>query len=272
MCSEHRQTLRINLSQELNSLIWHHLTNGGTYEDVRDIYLDVCKLSVASGAEIDRAKKEFLIDTGVELRQLRAKYKVLNQDDKTVKPHFFAHIAKQKGYYNPDRKEYRKFKTSMDYLQECVNSYNVSRKGKVNKNSFIPFSDVVNRSRFRYEYVNDRTVYEILTGAEQLHNNIVRTMSDSSITPDEQRIRAGEYKREFTESIGQWDFNTHTMIALLQAIEKEENKPYQRLLFYSLFGYPNTSFYRVIRDSAEKLPEIHEDPLGNMTIYGKKFC
>lgn len=220
----------------------------------------------------DKAKKEFIVDVSAELRQLSEKYKTLSDDNKAVKPYFFAHVSKQKGYYNPDRKEYRKFKTSMDYLQECVNSYNTSRKGKVDKNNFIPFSDVVNRNRFRYEYVHDRTVYEILTGAEELHNNIIRTMSDATLTSDEQRNRVGEYKREFTESIGQWDFNTHTMIALLQAIEKEENKPYQRLLFYSLFGYPNTSFYRVIRGSAEKLPEIHEDPLGNLTIYGKKFC
>ena len=43
----------INLSQECNSQIWHTLASGGTYDDVRDLYLDVCKLSIASKIEID---------------------------------------------------------------------------------------------------------------------------------------------------------------------------------------------------------------------------
>ena len=262
----------INASQIIGTMIWNAMSNESTYDDIKDMYLDVCMLSIISNVAIDLAKKEFVVDIGKELRSIKAKYKLKGIDDKSVQPYFFSHIAKQKGYYNPDRKEYRKFKTSMDYLQECVNSYNASRKGKVDKNNFLPFSDVVNRRRFRYEYVNDKTVYEVLTGAEELHNNIIRIMSDATLSSEEQRARVRERKQEYTEKIGEWDFNTHTMIALLQAIEKEENKQYQRLLFYSLFGYPNTSFYRVIKESVEKLPEIQECDTGNLTIYGKHFC
>lgn len=43
----------INLSQESNTLIWHKLAKGSTYEDIEDIYLDVCKLSILSNLEID---------------------------------------------------------------------------------------------------------------------------------------------------------------------------------------------------------------------------
>jgi len=43
----------INISQEGNTLIWHKLANGSTYEDIEDIYLDVCKLSILSNLEID---------------------------------------------------------------------------------------------------------------------------------------------------------------------------------------------------------------------------
>ena len=43
----------VNGSQELNTLMWHEIANGGTYDDVRDIYENVCKLSILSNIEID---------------------------------------------------------------------------------------------------------------------------------------------------------------------------------------------------------------------------
>lgn len=43
----------INLSQCCNTLIWHSVANGGSYEDIKEIYHDVCKLSIASNIEID---------------------------------------------------------------------------------------------------------------------------------------------------------------------------------------------------------------------------
>lgn len=42
----------INASQILQSLMWEKLNNGATFEDVRELYYDVCKLSVLSGIEI----------------------------------------------------------------------------------------------------------------------------------------------------------------------------------------------------------------------------
>lgn len=43
----------INVSQYCNTLIWDKLAKGGTFKDIDDIYLDVCKLSVLSNMEID---------------------------------------------------------------------------------------------------------------------------------------------------------------------------------------------------------------------------
>jgi hypothetical protein len=45
----------INLSQELNTQIWDKLNRGASYESVNDIYLDVCKLSIMSGLEINNS-------------------------------------------------------------------------------------------------------------------------------------------------------------------------------------------------------------------------
>ena len=42
----------INLSQELNSLLWDKLNSGAAFEDVAEIYYDTSMLDVMSGIEI----------------------------------------------------------------------------------------------------------------------------------------------------------------------------------------------------------------------------
>ena len=81
----------INLSQELNSLLWERMYYGATYDDIKELYYDICQLDVMSGIEIDKAKKEFVINNSKELDRLRQKYdKVLceyedTEDGKSVK-------------------------------------------------------------------------------------------------------------------------------------------------------------------------------------------
>lgn len=43
----------INLSQQLNSLMWERLNKGKTLESCRELYLDICKLAVLSNVEIE---------------------------------------------------------------------------------------------------------------------------------------------------------------------------------------------------------------------------
>ena len=48
--------------------------HGATYDDIKELYYDICQLDVMSGIEIDKAKKEFIINNGKELDKLREKY------------------------------------------------------------------------------------------------------------------------------------------------------------------------------------------------------
>ena len=122
----------INLSQELNSLLWDKMYHGSTYDDIKELYYDICQLDVMSGIEIDKAKKEFDIDNSKELDKMREKYKEELSDEYNKKkiPHFFSHIARQKGYYNPEKKNYCKYHTSMDYLQTIVNGFKIKNSYK----------------------------------------------------------------------------------------------------------------------------------------------
>ncbi len=147
----------INLSQELNSLLWDKLSCGSSYDDVADLYYDICQLDVMSGIEIDKAKKEFDIDNSKELNKLRSKYEPLlreyeeSENGELIKgkkkmPHFFSHISRQKGYYDPQKKNYCKYDTSMDYLQTAINSFRVRNPYK---KDWLPFVSILDHSLFR---------------------------------------------------------------------------------------------------------------------------
>lgn len=45
----------VNLSQELQTLMWHRLNNGASFDDIRELYYDVCQLNAMSGIEIDQS-------------------------------------------------------------------------------------------------------------------------------------------------------------------------------------------------------------------------
>lgn len=241
----------INLAQELNTRIWDKLYCGASLDDVMGLYLDTCKLSILSGIEIDKAKKEFTIDCGKELRSIRQKHKIL-LEQKYVKPKFFAHISKQKGYYSPDKKAYIKHHTAMDYLQQCVNSYNHRSYREGNK-SYISFSSILNKSYFHYDRVKDKQIVDVLNRVDSLNRAISKIYMNPNKSSLEKNNEVKIMRQSFVEQIGKEKFDYSTMIALLIAIEKPENRKYKRLLFYTLFGYPNTSFYNVILHSKTTL-------------------
>lgn len=260
----------VNLSQELNSDIWDSLAHGATYEDIEREYLDVCKLSIMSGIEIDKAKKEFVIDNANELKKIRKRWHK-EKNGKSVRPYFFAHIARLKGYYNPRRKAYLRHRTSMDYLQEYVNLFRAKDKKKCGPRSFLPFSSVVNRRSFSYKHVDENKLHQVLGMVDRLGNQLKAIYVDQTDDASEKHLEATIVRQKFMEEIGNMKFSKDLMIALLLEIEKPENKARTRLLFYTLFGYPNRSFYDVIKNSKDKIREIVADDNGDIIIYGYNF-
>lgn len=263
----------VNMSQELNSRIWDIINGGNSHGDehnVDKLYLSVCKLSVASGIEIDKAKKEFVIDNARELADIRAAHR-LSDANKSIKPNFFAHISRQKGYYNPRKKAYIKHRTSMDYLQQCVNSYRLNKNGRPQKIEFLPFSAVVAGESFSYENVSDIQIHTLIADADHYKTKVDSVFADKSLSKDEQHSIYSEICAAFIEKVRAEAFTQDTMIAILYTIEKEENRKYRRLLFNALFGHPSTSFYELIKKSKGEIPFIEEKVGGEIDLYGHKF-
>jgi len=262
----------VNLSQELNTRLWHTLNGGGTFADVEELYCDIAKLDVLSGLEIDKAKKEFAVDSVGELRRLKQKYEIRDEDGRQVKPNFFGKIARMKGYYDSARKNYRFHDTTMDYLQHSLNSFRASQK----KSGFTPFSEMLTeQGEISNRFVKYPQVDRILELVRNMRAQIKAVWDDTESGMDnaEKASLVGEIREECYDYIKSIQLNRHTAHRLLLAIEEPQNKDISRSLFYMLFTLPNQSFLDLIEESREPIMVLEEDDsaAGSVTIYGFRF-
>ncbi len=255
----------INLSQELNSLLWDKMYHGSVYEDIKELYYDICQLDVMSGLEIDKAKKEFDIDNSKELDKIRAKYKDILTDEDARKrmPHFFSHIARQKGYYNPDKKNYCKYDTSMDYLQTIVNGFRIKNPYK---KDWLPFVSILNHRLFRTSGVNQKQIDKLYTQLRKYiseKKNIYASDSDN----DEKREKSQLLYTNLVSEIESEIIGFSTLYKLLSSLEDKENSQIKNTLLQILYLCGNESFKKAILQSTSEIKQLEED--GNdIKLYG----
>lgn len=268
----------VNLSQELNSLLWDRMYHGETYEDIKELYFDICQLDVMSGIEIDKAKKEFDIDTGKELGRLRSKYDPLvreyeeSEDGEPVRgkkkmPRFFSHISRQKGYYNPDRKHYCSYHTSMDYLQTIINGFKIKNPYKKDR---LPFVSVLNHSLFRTNRVNQKQINKIYRMLKTyIHERKVVYSSDSMLR-DEKTERASLLKEQLIENMENETIGFSTLYRLLSSIEDQDHSQIKHVLLEILFLCGNKSFRKAILQSCSEVAEL-EEPGDDLELFGMGY-
>lgn len=264
----------VNLSQELNSLLWDTLQKSGQtaesqYDFIKEIYYDVCQLDVMSNIEIDKAKKEYPINTGRELKKIRNKYKgILTMPDGRKKmPYFLGFIAETKNFKNLDKKDYQKYHTSMDYLHSCITG---KRSGKSKGRAFLPITDIFKPNGYDWNLVNNRQVNHIIQLAENT-GKYIKAVSFSSLDIEDKNCFIQKAKDRLLYDINRMKLNKHTMYRLLWNIEREHNSSIRNLLFYALFNYKND----ILTEILEKYDKINvfllEDDNGDISIYNKKF-
>lgn len=256
----------VNLSQELNSLLWDKMHHGAQYEDIKELYYDICQLDVMSGIEIDKAKKEFDIDNTKELIRLRRKYDSElreyeeNEGGGLVKgrkkmPRFFSHISRQKGYYNPDKKHYCKYHTSMDYLQTAVNSFRIRNPYK---KELLPFVSILNNSLFRTSGVNQKQINKIYSILKRYVSDRKKIYGSESDSKEEKSQKANILREQLTEDIDGEAIGFSTLYRLLASIESEENAQIKNILLEILFLCKNESFNKAVLQSAGEIPQLEK--------------
>ena len=264
----------VNLSQQLNSLYWDRLHSGSTVEQEEELYNDVCKLDVLSGIEIDKAKKEFTIDSGKEIDALKAKYR-LEDNEKQVKPMFFKMITTENGYKLNDKTVYRYFKTSMDYYQKVINSFNF-RMARKYKEETIPFMDIVkvpeSKCRAGYYYHVKDQIIEILLAAKAAISQAY--VGYDEMDKEERQIakeRAAEARLEYMQIVDDLSENEYLMYLVLKEMDNPKYRALRMAMFEILFGKPNEVFIKMINESREDLHEIIEEKGGEISLYGREY-
>lgn len=246
----------INLSQELNSMLWDRMYNGETYNDVKDLYYDICQLDVMSGIEIDKAKKEFDVNIAKELDKIREKYKDELSDEYSKKkiPHFFAHISRQKGYYNPSKKNYTKYNTSMDYLQTIVNSFRVKNPYK---KDWLPFVSILDNSRFYSTHVNQNQINKVYDLSKKYISER-KNIFGSDIDRDDKFANAQLLYSNLIADIESESFGFSTLYRLLTSLEDKENAQIKNTLLKILYLCGNKSFTDAILRSSTEVEQLEE--------------
>lgn len=294
----------INLSQELNSILWDRINKGASIDDVMELYCDISQLDVMSNLEIDSAKRENPANNTRELQLLKKKYDVRDKKNRHVRPLFFKYIDGYKGYrddyhvyveqddefqklFKTDkykdaqtikkesanniviergRMSYLKHETSMDYLQKCINRFYVPRDKEANHGlSYM----LVPISATKGEYQKDveQQIVEIAREAKKEINSIWESTNPNKKT---KRELAYEVQVKCSAALQEIQINEKTMRRLLGKLE-DEYSDVTRFLFFSLLeqvrGFMLSGFHQIIQKSVSPVSILREDVDGDIQIY-----
>lgn len=294
----------INLSQELNSILWDRINKGASVDDVMQLYCDISQLDVMSNLEIDSAKRENPANNTRELQLLKKKYDVRDKKNRHVRPLFFKYIDGYKGYrddyhvyveqddefqklFKTDkykdaqtikkesanniviergRMSYLKHETSMDYLQKCINRFYVPRDKEANHGlSYMLVPISATKGEYRKDV--ERQIVEIAREAKKEINSIWESTSPNKKT---KRELAYEVQVKCSAALQEIQINEKTMRRLLGKLE-DEYSDVTRFLFFSLLeqvrGFMLSGFHQIIQKSVSPVSILREDVDGDIQIY-----
>ncbi|MBO5416693.1 MAG: hypothetical protein J6A83_08710 [Clostridia bacterium] len=224
----------VNLSQFLNSLYWNEIAYGRTMDEVKWIYLDVCKLAVLSGMEIDKAKRMYAVDAGKVLRILKKPRDAYKKNNGGKLPEFFRFITEGEA---PETDGSVTLNTPMSFLYDIVEGY----KSKVRKTKNVPLTDLFELDA-KDSGANDthkkQNIIKIVSEAEKA----IRTlMMKAKKAEDGDRAIYVEKAQEIFErtlsAVSKNIVNDHILCLLLKELDKKKDSSVSRfrhLLFACL--------------------------------------
>lgn len=263
----------VNLSQELNTIMWDKINRQSgdkeaIYQSIKEIYHDICRLNVMSCIEIDKAKKEFSVNNALEMKLIKERHLRTDEDGKTIKPGFIGYIAKTKGYYDPGKKNYQYHMTAMDYLLERLEGH---RSSKTDASDLLPLCSCFEFQAFKSSSVKSSQVKKVVTLCEETSDKIGAIWSCDSYTPKEKYEYAREEKENLALTLGKLKINPHSMYRLITYTDQLKYSRISKLLFHTLFTCQSSSLTALMREIDAPVSYIKEDPKGDISLYGIKF-
>ena len=264
----------VNLSQELNSLLWQSVNSNKKDNNAKDIYYDICILNALSCVSIDLAKKEFEVSISKELEKIRERWiEVCDETGKKIKPAFLGFISKVKGYQNHENKKYKHMETPMDYLLQIVTKHRSKRSSSSSK---LPLSEcfkpITNKS------VNWHQIKSIVDACEttMMANSAIWNRDYYTIDPN--KLKKQVYysvKEDFVKYVHRMKMNDATLYHLLSYVDNKEYSHIKTLLFDVLFSYRNDRLISLLKQMTprvESLVEVKQtNTKGDVVLYGINF-
>lgn len=249
----------INLSQVLNSHLWELKKQGLPIDDV---YNDICKLAVMSCIEIDRAKKEFVVNNTDELKLLREKYSFLIKE----KPMFFYHLPKDEQMKACDSVDkYRNYETTMDYLEEILTT---RMKGiRQNKIVKIEIKDLLNTDKVDMTTANKRQVKYIIEKCNEFKSKSQLIWMDEYTSSQEKYITYLEEKKKYMDCLSKVKLSPATMTKLIHKLDSRNQRRMLEILYLS----HKETFLELLEKQLEDIETIKRKKHGELQIYGKSF-
>lgn len=192
-----------------------------------------------------------------------------------IKPAFFKTITVENGYELSENICYKRFDTTMDYLQQCIASVNY-RQARARKKTVVPFMDIIRQptSGVRSGYYT-RQRDEILNAVRECRCEISQAYigyeTKDKLAREEVKQLVCELKQHYIDIIDSMSSHEYLMYIVLKEIEKPDNAAIRSVMFDILFGKPNETFMRMIASSREPIYQLIEDTNGSEQYYSFKF-
>lgn len=255
----------VNLSQRLNSQFWDKLSRGEWDEA---LYLEICKLSVLSGMEIDKAKRDYGVDAFGELKKVtRANI----TDDR--RPSFMKYVKKKET--NGDKRiEYRDdINTSMEYLNRVI----VERRKKSPKGDKLPLYPLLYQRKCDIKDNDYRYRKEIIEGLREKQDQLSKLRKKIfRLDDDNKKALREECKALEGASLSMVEKrirkNEGLLRLLVKAIDDHDSSAQGcRSLLLSCLASATDDLYTLISVTHGDMLELQPDEGGILKIYGYPY-
>ena len=255
----------VNLSQRLNSQFWDKLSRGEWDEA---LYLEICKLSVLSGMEIDKAKRDYGVDAFGELKKVtRANI----TDDR--RPSFMKYV-KKKETKGDKRIEYRDdINTSMEYLNRVI----VERRKKSPKGDKLPLYPLLYQRKCDIKDNDYRYRKEIIEGLREKQDQLSKLRKKIfRLDDDNKKALREECKALEGASLSMVERrirrNEGLLRLLVKAIDDHDSSAQGcRSLLLSCLASATDDLYTLISVTHGDMLELQPDEGGILKIYGYPY-
>lgn len=287
----------INLSQELNSILWDRLYHGATIDDVMELYCDIAQLDVMSNLEIDSAKRENPANNTYELQCLKKKYDIRDKKNRHIRPLFFKYIDGYKGYrddyylYSEIDGEYVKVGRT-EKLKDARDKIEANKKDRTDVEIHIERGRMSYRKHetsmdYLQKHINKFSMPRISTESldyvltkdkdgvegrycirhEQQIVEVIKSLKDkttaiwdnSDLTNREKRERAAEIREQAIRDLQEINISDKTMYYILKHME-DEHKSIARYMFFFLLDIKNY----VMREKVLNVLQDSSEPIDEL--------